>query len=364
MKIGIIAHLKHPISAPFAGGLEVFTHQITKLLQARGHEVILFASSSSDKYLPLRSILSDEHYDKSSGMRTKRDDLPSEYIAEHHAYFKLMMKIDDYGLDVIFNNSLHYIPITMANMVNTPMLTVLHTPPFYELSMAIEAERLNPCISYVTVSQFNAQNWSGSVADCKVIRNGIDLSEWSSVQGRESKVPYAIWFGRIHPDKGLHHAINACKKAGIKLKVAGGIADKKYFKSKIEPILNDDIELLGLLDRAKLNNLISNAAVCLVTPTWQEPFGLVIAEAMATGTPVAGFKMGALPELIDDNCGRLVDYPDTGALAEAIFETLTLNRELVSRQARKQFNIETMVSHYEQLLSEIIEKSPVKTLSL
>ncbi|MDN3586237.1 glycosyltransferase [Pedobacter aquatilis] len=364
MKIGIIAHLKHPIIAPFAGGLEVFTHQITSLLGSRGHQVTLFASSSSDSNLPLDPILSDDYYDKSSGLRIKRKDLPSEYIAEHHAYFELMMKLDSYGLDVVFNNSLHYIPITMASLIDTPMLTVLHTPPFYELSLAIKAERVNPVVNYATVSQFNAKNWSALIQDCEVIPNGIDLSEWSAIPHSTHQEPYAVWFGRIHPDKGLQYAINACKKAGIKLKIAGGIADQKYFKNEIEPLLHEKIELLGLLERKALQKLIANAQVCVVTPTWQEPFGLVIAEAMATGTPVAGFRMGALSELINPSCGILVDFADTDALAKAILEAQQLNRETIGRYASEQFDIETMITHYEHLLNVVADKSRTKIFTI
>ncbi|MFC4211230.1 glycosyltransferase family 4 protein [Pedobacter lithocola] len=358
MKIGIISHLKHPIAAPFAGGLEVFTHQITKLLCERGHDVILFASSNSDASLPVESILSDVDYDKQTGVRIKRKDLPSEYIAEHHAYFTLMTSIDEYELDVIFNNSLHYVPITMANTVQTPVLTVLHTPPFYELELAIRSERKNPVIDYVTVSKQSAQNWQMQIENCSVIANGIVLEDWISYPDNNTDV-YAVWFGRIHPDKGLHLAIEACKKAGIKLKVAGAIADQRYYDSKVAPLIDETIEILGLLNHQELNELIGKAQVCLITPCWQEPFGLVVAEAMACGTPIVGFKMGALPELIDEDCGVLVDFADTDALAQAIQSASNLDRKLVAKSASR-FDIHKMIDKYEQMLENIIKQHPVK----
>lgn len=361
MKIGIIAHLKHPIKAPFAGGLEVFTHQITTLLARRGHEVILFASSRSDDTLPVHPILSDDDYDEVSGMRIKRKDLPSEYIAEHHAYFKLMSSIDDYGLDIIFNNALHYIPITMANTVKTPMLTVLHTPPFYELELAVKAERLNPVMNYVTVSRQSALNWSHLIENCPVIPNGISLDDWESLF-ISTDDSYAVWFGRIHPDKGLHLAIEASKKAGIQLKVAGRVADTAYYKNNVLPLLDENTEMLGLLDQKALNTLIAGAKVCLITPCWQEPFGLVVAETMACGTPIAGFKMGALPELIDEFSGILVDFPDTNALANAIGEAKNLDRDKVADAARK-FDIGQMAERYEYMLEQLANKQSVKKAS-
>lgn len=361
MKIGIIAHLKHPIKAPFAGGLEVFTHQITKLLVDQGHQVILFASSSSDETLPVQSILSDDMYDGKSGKRIKRNDLPSEYIAEHHAYFSLMMTIDNYELDVVFNNSLHYIPITMANTINTPMLTVLHTPPFYELEMAIAAERNHPVSSYATVSQQSADNWRKLVPNCPVVENGININDWKPYTDVAEET-YAVWFGRIHPDKGLHLAIEACQKAKIKLKVAGGIADSKYYNKMIHPILDDNTELLGLLTQSDLNRLIGGARVCMITPCWQEPFGLVVAEAIACGTPIAGFQMGALPELIDEFCGKLVPFPDVEALAEAIVTASKLDRNTVAKTASR-FDIHNTVQEYEKMLEQISRKNSIKQAS-
>jgi glycosyltransferase involved in cell wall biosynthesis/alkylation response protein AidB-like acyl-CoA dehydrogenase len=352
MKIGIIAHLKHPITIPFKGGLEAFTYQITNYLVKSGHEVMLFASSGSSDMLPLVPILSDDHYDHKSGIRTKMKDLPSEYIAEHHAYHSLMSTIDDYKLDVIFNNSLHYIPITMAGLVKTPMLTVLHTPPFYELGLAIAQERKNPVINYVTVSKQSAKTWKKLVDDCEVIPNGIEIDSWKFYD-KSAIEEYAVWFGRIHPDKGLHLAITAAKLAGIKLKVAGGIADQKYFDNQVVPILDDSVELLGLCNHEELNVLIGNATVCVVTPTWEEPFGLVLAEAMACGTPIAGFRIGALPEVVVEGTGFLVNASDTAALVEAIKQAKTLDRSAIRRHAEEHFEITDMVKQYEDLLAKV-----------
>jgi len=355
MKIGIIAHLKHPIIAPFAGGLEVFTHQVTSSLQALGHEVMLFASSASDPALPLKSIYSDEHYDEQSKVRKQKKDLPSEYIAEHHAYLELMMSIDDYGFDIIFNNSLHYIPITMAGTLSTPMVTVLHTPPFYELELAIKAERKRKVIDYITVSQQNAKNWSSLVEDCEVILNGIRLEDWPFHP--EAKTDqHALWFGRIHPDKGLHFAIQAARAAGISLRVAGGIADQKYYDKEVKPLLGDDIQLLGLLNHEQLSAEICAASACLVTPCWEEPFGFVVAEAMACGTPVAGFKMGALPELVTEETGMLVEYGDIKALAKALQQVMTLDTQRIHQYANEHFSFHKMMSGYVQFMEEVASR--------
>lgn len=363
MKIGVIAHLKHPIKAPFAGGLEAFTYEITHRLTQRGHEVTLFASSSSAAGGKLYPILDDCSYDFRTGMRLKKSDLSSEYIAEHHAYYRMMTEIDAFELDVIFNNSLHYVPVTMAGVIKTPMATVLHTPPFYELQLATRAEQRFKNISYMTVSRSNAENWKEYISDCPFIHNGIDLNKWTFYpEGKQGN--YAVWFGRIHPDKGLDTAIQAAKLAGMPLKVAGGIADKKYYSEKIEPVLDANTQMIGLLDHQQLNRLIGEARVCLITPVWQEPFGLVVAESMACGTPVAGVRAGALPEIVTDEGGILVEPGDAPGLAGAMLQASALDRKKIRNYAEANLNIEEMLTRYEKFLESVVTQHLALTSKL
>lgn len=353
MKIGIIAHLKHPIRTPFLGGLEAFTYDVSKRLIARGHEVILFASSKSDPLLNVYPILNDDSYDDVTGYREKRPNLSSEYMAEHHAYMELMQHIDTLGLDVIFNNSLHYVPITMAGMISTPMLTVLHTPPFFELKNAVELERRQAGITYVTVSARNAENWKTYTDECMVIHNGIDLESWTYYAAAQQG-DYAVWFGRIHPDKGTHLAIEAAKLAGIPLKIAGSVADEKYFKTQVDPLLGGLIEYVGHKSHQELNFLIGNACVSLITPVWEEPFGLVVAESMACGTPVAGFAVGALPQLVTADTGALARAGDVKDLASVITAARQKKRSACRAHAERNFSVETMITAYEDQLAQLV----------
>jgi glycosyltransferase involved in cell wall biosynthesis len=355
MKIGIIAHLKHPIRSPFRGGLEAFTFDICKRLSARGHEVILFASSKSDPQLNVYPILDDSSYDDQSGFREKKPNLSSEYMAEHHAYMQLMQHIDHMGLDVIFNNCLHYVPVTMAGMLRTPMMTVLHTPPFFELKNAVKMERKSGSITYVTVSARNAENWMPYTSECRVIDNGIDLSNWDFKAEPEEE--YAIWFGRIHPDKGTHMAIQAAKLAGIPLKIAGNIADERYYKTSVEPLLDQSITYLGAKTHGDLNTLIGNAVVSLISPSWEEPFGLVIAESLACGTPIAGFAIGSLSQLVTPATGSLASPGDIAGLAAAISIARTKDRSECRKQAEACFDVEVMVSRYEDQLESLVMAS-------
>jgi glycosyltransferase involved in cell wall biosynthesis len=352
MRIGIIAHLKHPIRAPFLGGLEAFTYDITKRLIARGHDVTLFASSKSDAALNVFPVLSDEHYDDVTGYREKKPNLSSEYMAEHHAYMQLMQEIDHMDFDIIFNNSLHYVPITMAGLLKTPMLTVLHTPPFFELKNAVKQEQRRATITYVTVSDRNAENWKPYTQNCSVIQNGIDIESWKYYDQPEGG--YAVWFGRVHPDKGTHLAIQAAKLAGVNLKIAGNMADEKYFKTQVEPLLDDTVEYLGHKNHQELNELIGNAFVSLITPAWEEPFGLVVAESMACGTPVAGFSIGALPQLVTAQTGSLAAAGDVTGLAAAIAAARLKSRSGCRKHAAETFGVEAMLIAYEDQMAQLL----------
>ena len=347
MKIGIIAHLKYPISKPFMGGLEAFTYDICQRLLSRGHDVLLYACAGSDPILNVRPILCAEDYHPITSSQFTSHQLSTEYISTHHAYVEMMQDIDKDELDVIFNNSLNYVPIMMSELVKAPMVTVLHTPPIFELKNAIRLEQNSGRIKYVSVSQTNAENWKDYAPNCEVILNGVDLAAWKFYP--ENDGGYVMWFGRIHPDKGLHLAIEAAKLAGKKLKVAGAISDQYYYETQILPRLDDSIELLGVCDHKKLNGLIGNAIVSLITPCWNEPFGLVVAESLACGTPVAGISKGALPNLLDGLTGKLCSGNDVQELAACILQAEKLDRYECRSRAERLFDVEKMVDSYEAL---------------
>lgn len=354
MKIGVIAHLKYPISKPFMGGLEAFTYDICQRLLARGHDVLLYACAGSDPILNVRPILCEEDYQPITSSQFTSRQLSTEFISTHHAYVEMMQEIDRDELDIIFNNSLNYVPIMMSALVHAPMVTTLHTPPIFELKKAVRREQDYGRVKYVSVSTTNAENWRDYAPECEVIHNGIDLSAWRFYP--ENDGGYIMWFGRIHPDKGLHLAIEAAKVAGKKMKIAGAIADRYYYESQILPRLDNSIELLGSCDHKKLNKLIGEAEVSLITPCWDEPFGLVVAESLACGTPVAGIAKGALPHLLDERTGALCSGNDVQQLADCITIAGKLNRAECRQRAEKLFDVEKMLDAYEALFEKVASR--------
>lgn len=354
MKIGIIGHLKHPIRKPFMGGLETFTYNVTKELIANGHDVTLFASEQSDPSLNVYPIISDVDYDRETLSRFRSHELCEDFISTHHAYLELMQDIDDWGFDVIFNNSLNYVPITMGTLIGTPMVTVLHTPPIFEMKRALHSARKYPQLHYVSVSETNAVLWKPYVDRCLVIRNGIDLDSWTFQERNERE--YVVWFGRIHPDKGTHLAIEAAKLAGKRIMVVGSIADRHYFETYVAPLLGDGAQWTSHCTHEKLNVLIGRAEVSVITPCWEEPFGLVVAESLACGTPVAGFARGALPTIVTERTGCLTAACSTNELAQCIRQASILDRKACRMYAEENLSFPSMLHAYEQLFQRIVQK--------
>ncbi|MET0460984.1 MAG: glycosyltransferase, partial [Ilumatobacteraceae bacterium] len=186
-----------------------------------------------------------------------------------------------------------------------------------------------------------------------VIGNGVDLGAWRPGPGG----PAAVWSGRVVPEKGPHLAIDAARLAGLPLRLVGPRHDDRYFADEIQPRLGDGIEYLGHLSSTEVADVVGRSCVAVVTPRWEEPFGLVVAEALACGTPVAGFARGALPELVDDRTGVLVAPDDVGALAGAMVAAATLSRQHCRDVAAARFFSTVMVVAYESWFAVLIDRA-------
>lgn len=343
LRICLIASSRFPVAEPFAGGLEAHTHAMATALRARGHAVTLFAAPGSDAALSVDALPVDV-FEPSGTARRDVGASPAQWMEEHHAYLGLMLELARTGaarFDLVHNNSLHHLPVAMSGMLPLPLVTTLHTPPTPWLESAM---RLNPGAHCVAVSRFTATQWAHSV-HADVILNGVDTRRWTPGPGGAG----AIWFGRLVPEKAPHVAIEAARLAGMPLDLAGPIHDPDYFARDIEPLLSARVRYLGHLGTTALAERVGRASVAAVTPLWEEPYGLVAAEAMACGTPVAAFDRGALPEIVTPQSGRLARSGDPHSLAEALQTAASLPRAGVRRQAESRCSLDSMVDQYEAL---------------
>jgi glycosyltransferase involved in cell wall biosynthesis len=348
LRICLIASSRFPIRQPFAGGLEAHTHSLARCLHARGHHVSLFAAPGSDPVLRATE-LGVELFQSSRAARADTAAPPERWMREHHAYLGLMLSLAGAGrrrFDVVHNNSLHHLPVAMASMLAIPMVTTLHTPPvpWLESALAFAPEHS----VFVAVSEFVASAWAGSTLS-ETIYNGIDTDQWTPGVGKGP----AVWSGRLVPEKAPHLAIDACRTAGIPLVLAGPRLDVRYFDEEVRPRLGDDAQYLGHLTHEDLCATVGRARVAVVTPMWDEPYGLVAAEARACGTPVAAFARGGLPEIVDDSVGALARPGDVDDLARAITEAGRRDRRLARRAAEERCSMWAMTDKYERLYSRM-----------
>ncbi|MBS2939767.1 glycosyltransferase [Nocardioides sp. J2M5] len=341
MRICLVASNRFAIREPFAGGLESMTATLARGLAERGHEVTLFAGPGSQVHPEVR-LSPLAVVEVSAAAMADRFAPGPEWVADHHAYLALMLSLARTGaeqFDVVHNNSLHHLPVSMAPALAVPVLTTLHTPPLPLLESALA---LSPDASrFVAVSEWTAAAWRHVVAS-DVVLNGLDLAAWSPGPGGGP----AVWSGRLVAEKAPHLAIDACRAAGVPLVLAGPVQDVDYVEREVVPRLGGEVTYAGHLTGAALARLLQEASVAVVTPAWDEPYGLVAAEAMACGTPVAAFARGGLAQVVSPDSGVLVPPGDVAALAAAVVRAARLDRRAVRAHAEATCGADAMVEGY------------------
>ncbi|MFJ6653283.1 glycosyltransferase [Microbacterium sp. NPDC091313] len=315
LRVLVVAPSRHPLRQPQAGGLETAVWDRVRWLRARGHDVTLCAADGSDHLGPIEELrLPVPRWER----REHESDVgfPAGYAAElDRALERAARRIarDRHRWDVVDNHSLHPAVIRWSADLGIPMVTTLHTPPLPELVEAAAHVR-SAAHRFVAVSQHTARAWSAEGVEAFVFGNGVDTDRWTLGPGGAAWA----WFGRIVPEKAPHLAIAAARAAGADLVLAGRIGDLDYFRREIRPHLGRRTRYAGALRQRRLCRLVGGSAVALATPVWEEPFGLVLAEALAAGTPVAAFAGGGVAEVLRGLPGTaVVPQGDVAALASA-----------------------------------------------
>ena len=327
MRVCLVASSEFPIRQPFAGGLEAWTHMFCTELGRRGHDVVLFAAPGSDPALPVHV-------------------LPVDEPGHPDAYRGLVRHLHRSSYDVVHNSSLHPLPVLMARTLPTPVVTTLHTPPEPWLVDAVR--HAHGAGTFVAVSRATAEAWARTVA-ARVIGNGVDVDAFTPGPGDGP----AVWTGRLTPEKAPHEAIEAARRAGVDLVLAGPVTDEEYVDAAVRPLLGAGVEYAGHLDHTELAERLGRATVSLVTPNWDEPFGLVAAEALACGTPVAAYARGALSDLVTPEAGCLAPPGDVERLADAIPEAASRDRSAVRRHAEQHCSLRRMADDYEAVYRQL-----------
>lgn len=316
------------------GAWETVASNVTEGLIARGWDVTLFATADSVTRAHLHAVL-DRGYEEDSAVDSKvAEYLHIAEVFEHAAEFDLIHSHYD------------FMPLSYTRLVKTPVLTTIHGFSSPKIMPIYEKYREGYFVSVSDSDRAPGLNYLATVY------NGIDLSLYPLQECGGNDL---IFLGRIHPDKGVHLAIEVARLSGMRLIIAGIIQDKTYFREQVEPHLDDqNILYIGAVDVKGKNELFARARALLHLNTIPERFGLVLVEANAAGVPVIAMDLGSCREVIKDGqTGFLVN--NVAEAERAIGRISEIDRSVCRSRVRQRFSIETMVEEYERVYSTILD---------
>ncbi len=334
MKIAILSPITWRTPPLKYGPWEQVASNIAEGMVEKGIEVTLFATGDSISKGKLSSIL--EHpYAEDPSIDPK--------VSECLHISNLMEQADSF--DIIHNN-FDFLPLTYSRLIKTPMVTTIHG--FSSSKIIPVYKKYNDTTHYVSISNSDR---NPELTYAATVYNGININEFVFNQEPDD---YLLFFGRIHPDKGTYEAIEIAKKTKRKLIISGLIQDQEYFNQKIQPCINNnDIVYVGNSGPKDRLTLLSQAFALLHPISFPEPFGLSVVEAMACGTPVIAFNLGAMPEIIlHEETGFLVSNTDEAV--EAVNNVSLINRSKCNEWASSMFSRQKMIEGYLKVYRKIL----------
>jgi glycosyltransferase involved in cell wall biosynthesis len=336
MKIALVSPPFISVPPRKYGGTELFIAELAKGLKKRGVDVILYANGESTAPVEMRWIIEKEEWPLPGAVEASLKGL---------AHASWAVKDASAEADVIHLNSAP--GLSYSRFIETSLVYTVHHA--YEQSLT-DFYQFFPDVFYVTISDF--QRHRLPMRHMQTIHHGIDVSCYTL---QEKKQPYLAFLGRIAPPKGTHLAIEIAKLAGIPLKIAGEIQPlyQEYWEQQVKPHVDGTfVEYVGELGLEEKNHLLGNALAMLFPIQWDEPFGLVLIESMACGTPVLALPGGSVEEIVKEGVSGHVRH-SVKALADCA-RKLKIDAKTVREFAEENFSVDRMVNDYIQLYTEII----------
>ena len=335
MRIAILSSIAWRTPPRMYGPWEQVASTIAEGLMQKGLDVTLFATGDSITNSKLESVC-ERPYAEDSGADPKVwECLHISHLMEQAGRF-----------DIIHNN-FDFLPLTYSRLIDTPMITTIHG--FSSPEIIPVYKKYNGSVAYISIS--NADRHPG-LNYLRTIYHGIDQEEFTF---RNEKAGYLLYFGRIHPDKGTHTAIEIARRSGLPIKIAGLIQDKDYFETQVKPNIDgDQVIYLGNADPALRNELLGGAIALLHPVNFEEPFGLSVVEAMMCGTPVVAFARGSMQELIINGItGYLVST--VADAVSAVSKIKQIDPHACREHATRNFGRERMINEYISAYEKVLK---------
>ncbi|MHB8870433.1 MAG: glycosyltransferase [Thermoleophilia bacterium] len=349
MRIAMLAPIAWRTPPRHYGPWEQVVSLLTEGLVRRGVDVTLFATADSVTSAHLRGICP-------TGYEEDRDLDAKVWEGLHIS--EVFERADEFDL---IHNHFDFLPLTYSRLTATPLVVTIH---------GFSSDRILPVYrKYQDTAHYVAISDADRAPDLRyaaTVHHGIDLAGFTF---RPTAGEYLLFFGRIHPDKGAHEAIQIARQTGRRLIMAGVIQDEAYFRTQVEPHLDGDrVTYVGSADPARRDELLGGALALLHPIAFDEPFGLSVVEAMACGTPVVAFERGSMREVIADG--------ETGFLVESVEEAVgvigaagaggdggtvgslaAIDRSACRRWVEEHFSVDRMVDGYMAVYERVLDLS-------
>jgi glycosyltransferase involved in cell wall biosynthesis len=338
VRIAVVASLVTPLREAQAGGAQAFLTDLARALAERGHDLAVYCAEGSD-LAGLRLVTVPAPAGVEAALVMPGGPPPPPLPALRAAFERLFAAIRAEGCDAVTQHAFDAEAFELA--AGLPALHTLHLPPLVPAVVAAAAAAREPS---VTVSQAMRRAWAAAgLPGVRVLPNGVPSFAPPAVPVR----PRALIAGRVSPEKGTAAALRAARRAGLEPLLAGTVYDRAYWEREVgvpvEPV-----------DRRELWALMAGSAVTLLPIEWDEPFGMVAAEAQMAGCPVVGYRRGALPEVVDERAGGILVEPgDEAALVAAIPVARALDRRRVRESALERLGIDRSAAAYEAALATL-----------
>lgn len=341
MRIAQLAPLWESVPPPAYGGTELIVGLLTEELVRRGHEVTLFASGDSQTLAKLQPGCD-------AALRPLGSTSQEYTVQEQGQLSRVFTSTQKFD---IIHSHVDFVAFPYADLVKTPVVHTLHSP----LVSTVERVFMQHAHqNFVSISNAQRRPQLG-INYVATVYNAIATDQFT-FYSQAADPPYLAFLGRMSPDKGPHLAIEIAKRAGLPLKMAGKVdpVDQDFFEQEVAPYIDgQQIEFLGEANHEQKNHLMGEATAFLFPITWPEPFGLVMAESMACGTPVIAMALGSAPELIVEGQTGFLGHTVEDCVI-AIAKIPSLNRQICRDHVLKHFNLHRMVDDYERVYCNLV----------